>query len=100
VSALASALQESFATARKCAVQGRIVMKLRKLFFAFMLAAPFAATGCFFGDDDDDDSVVIDADACTKKCDDTHSQCTVACGDDACVAKCDTDKDDCEADCD
>jgi hypothetical protein len=86
--------------ASQCAIEERIVMKVRKLLFAFMLGLPLVATGCIFGDDDDDDSVVIDADACTKKCDDTHSACTVDCGDNACIAKCDTDRDDCETDCD
>jgi hypothetical protein len=74
-------------------------MKVRKLLFALMLGSSFATVGCFIGDDDDDD-VLVDADSCTKKCDETHGQCTVACGDDACVAKCDSDLDDCETDCD
>lgn len=70
-----------------------------RLLLALALTAPFA-TACFFdGDDDDDDTVVVPT-ACVTKCEDAHTECTVACSDDACVAQCDTVRDSCKSDCD
>jgi hypothetical protein len=74
-------------------------MKASHLLLAFALASPFTVTACFLDSDDDDDTVVVPT-ACVTKCNDAHTDCTVACTDDVCVAQCDTVREECRSDCD